>query len=137
MQNLIDGDFASNNGGWQWSASTGTDPQPYFRIFNPYNQSEKVAFFFSFAVPKAESASAGRSRGKIYPALYTRTQEAERQRHVIVLSRCVRPLTLSYTEIHNPSKDAAEVHGYPKPIVEHTKETRDRAIRCYQSPGAE
>ena len=42
MENLIDGDFASNNGGWQWSASTGTDPQPYFRIFNPYNQSEKA-----------------------------------------------------------------------------------------------
>lgn len=41
MQNLIDGDFASNNGGWQWSASTGTDPQPYFRVFNPELQSEK------------------------------------------------------------------------------------------------
>lgn len=39
---LIDADLASNNGGWQWSAGTGTDPQPYFRIFNPYNQSEKV-----------------------------------------------------------------------------------------------
>ena len=39
---LIDSDLASNNGGWQWSAGTGTDPQPYFRIFNPYNQSEKV-----------------------------------------------------------------------------------------------
>ncbi|EPQ59913.1 hypothetical protein GLOTRDRAFT_26515, partial [Gloeophyllum trabeum ATCC 11539] len=37
-----DGDLASNNGGWQWSASTGTDPQPYFRIFNPYSQSEKA-----------------------------------------------------------------------------------------------
>jgi deoxyribodipyrimidine photo-lyase len=35
MQNLIDGDFASNNGGWQWSSSTGTDAAPYFRIFNP------------------------------------------------------------------------------------------------------
>ncbi|QRV87506.1 deoxyribodipyrimidine photo-lyase [Ceratobasidium sp. AG-Ba] len=42
MQQLIDGDLASNNGGWQWSASTGTDPQPYFRIFNPYSQSEKA-----------------------------------------------------------------------------------------------
>ncbi|TDL29483.1 hypothetical protein BD410DRAFT_848600 [Rickenella mellea] len=42
MENLIDGDLASNNGGWQWSASTGTDPQPYFRIFNPYAQSEKA-----------------------------------------------------------------------------------------------
>jgi len=41
MQHLIDGDFASNNGGWQWSASTGTDAAPYFRIFNPITQSEK------------------------------------------------------------------------------------------------
>jgi len=41
MEHLMDGDFASNNGGWQWSASTGTDPQPYFRIFNPFSQSEK------------------------------------------------------------------------------------------------
>lgn len=35
MEHLVDGDPASNNGGWQWAASTGTDPQPYFRIFNP------------------------------------------------------------------------------------------------------
>ena len=42
MRQFIDGDLASNNGGWQWSASTGTDPQPYFRIFNPYTQSEKA-----------------------------------------------------------------------------------------------
>ena len=41
MQKLIDGDFASNNGGWQWSASTGTDSQPYFRVFNPKSQSER------------------------------------------------------------------------------------------------
>ncbi len=38
---LIDLDFASNNGGWQWCASTGVDAQPYFRIFNPYLQSKK------------------------------------------------------------------------------------------------
>ena len=38
---LIDYDFASNNGGWQWSASTGTDAVPYFRIFNPTTQSER------------------------------------------------------------------------------------------------
>ena len=41
MQNLIDGDIASNNGGWQWSASTGTDAAPYFRIMNPQTQSIK------------------------------------------------------------------------------------------------
>lgn len=40
-EHLIDLDFASNNGGWQWSASTGCDAQPYFRIFNPYLQSER------------------------------------------------------------------------------------------------
>lgn len=41
MSQLIDGDFAANNGGWQWSASTGTDAAPYFRIFNPMSQSER------------------------------------------------------------------------------------------------
>ena len=41
MSQLIDGDFAANNGGWQWSASTGTDAAPYFRIFNPISQSER------------------------------------------------------------------------------------------------
>jgi deoxyribodipyrimidine photo-lyase len=38
---LDDFDLAANNGGWQWAASTGTDAQPYFRIFNPVTQSEK------------------------------------------------------------------------------------------------
>ncbi|KAI8603829.1 deoxyribodipyrimidine photo-lyase [Dissophora ornata] len=41
MRRLIDGDLASNNGGWQWSASTGTDAQPYFRVFNPLLQSQR------------------------------------------------------------------------------------------------
>ncbi len=41
MSHLIDGDFASNNGGWQWSASTGTDAVPYFRVFNPVTQSQR------------------------------------------------------------------------------------------------
>ena len=41
MQRLIDGDLASNNGGWQWTAGTGTDAAPYFRIFNPILQSKK------------------------------------------------------------------------------------------------
>jgi deoxyribodipyrimidine photo-lyase len=38
MEHLVDGDPASNNGGWQWAASTGTDAAPYFRIFNPVTQ---------------------------------------------------------------------------------------------------
>ncbi|PYG51089.1 deoxyribodipyrimidine photo-lyase [Pantoea sp. AG1095] len=41
MQQLIDGDLAANNGGWQWAASTGTDAAPYFRIFNPTTQGER------------------------------------------------------------------------------------------------
>lgn len=41
MQHLIDGDLASNNGGWQWASSTGCDAQPYFRVFNPIRQSER------------------------------------------------------------------------------------------------
>lgn len=41
MANLIDGDFASNHGGWGFGSSTGVDPQPYFRIFNPIRQSER------------------------------------------------------------------------------------------------
>lgn len=41
MEQLVDGDMAANNGGWQWSAGTGTDAAPYFRIFNPTSQALK------------------------------------------------------------------------------------------------
>ena len=41
MRDLVDGDLASNNGGWQWSASTGTDAAPYFRVFNPWTQGKR------------------------------------------------------------------------------------------------
>lgn len=41
MECLLDGDPAANNGGWQWTAGTGTDAAPYFRIFNPVLQSAK------------------------------------------------------------------------------------------------
>jgi deoxyribodipyrimidine photo-lyase len=47
MQHLVDGDIASNNGGWQWSAGTGADAAPYFRIQNPWVQSARFD-------PKAE-----------------------------------------------------------------------------------
>ena len=55
MQNLIDADFSSNNGGWQWSSSTGTDAAPYFRIFNPITQStnfDKEGLFIKKYVPE-------------------------------------------------------------------------------------
>ncbi|MFO0860301.1 MAG: deoxyribodipyrimidine photo-lyase [Phycisphaerales bacterium] len=60
MQHLVDGFLASNNGGWQWSASTGTDAAPYFRIFNTRSQSEKFdatgAYIREF-VPELRSLS--------------------------------------------------------------------------------
>jgi len=40
-QKLLDFDLASNNGGWQWSAGSGTDAAPYFRVFNPELQAKK------------------------------------------------------------------------------------------------
>ena len=41
LQHLVDGDLASNNHGWQWTAGTGTDPAPFFRVFNPVGQGTK------------------------------------------------------------------------------------------------
>ncbi|MDI2091443.1 deoxyribodipyrimidine photo-lyase [Commensalibacter oyaizuii] len=55
MSELTDGDFAANNGGWQWAASTGTDPVPYFRIFNPTTQGKRFdpeGFFIREWVPE-------------------------------------------------------------------------------------
>nr|WP_276254636.1 FAD-binding domain-containing protein [Halovivax sp. TS33] len=40
-EKLVDHDTANDNGGWQWAASTGTDAQPYFRVFNPMTQGER------------------------------------------------------------------------------------------------
>ncbi len=61
MQNLIDGDFSSNNGGWQWSSSTGTDAAPYFRIFNPITQSknfDKDGLFIKKYISKLKDVNA-------------------------------------------------------------------------------
>jgi deoxyribodipyrimidine photo-lyase len=58
---LIDFDLASNNGGWQWAASTGCDAQPYFRIFNPVTQSERFdpdGKFIRRYVPEVAALSA-------------------------------------------------------------------------------
>jgi deoxyribodipyrimidine photo-lyase len=41
MESLLDGDLANNNGGWQWVAGTGTDAQPFFRVFNPVLQGRR------------------------------------------------------------------------------------------------
>jgi deoxyribodipyrimidine photo-lyase len=88
MQRLIDGDPAANNGGWQWTAGTGTDAAPYFRIFNPVLQSMKFdpdgAFIRRFVpelvnipdeyihspwkMPLEKQKQAGCLIGKDYPA---------------------------------------------------------------------
>lgn len=60
MQKLVDADLASNNGGWQWSAGTGTDAAPYFRIFNPNSQAAKFdpeGKFITRYLPEADSLS--------------------------------------------------------------------------------
>tara|TARA_B110000467_G_scaffold141452_1_gene142197 strand:- start:958 stop:2376 length:1419 start_codon:yes stop_codon:yes gene_type:complete len=79
MQNLIDGDFSSNNGGWQWSASTGTDAAPYFRIFNPVSQSEKfdkTGAFIRRYVPELKDLNSKEIhspiQGLLYPEGYPR-----------------------------------------------------------------
>jgi deoxyribodipyrimidine photo-lyase len=61
MNLLLDGDLAPNNGGWQWSASTGCDAQPYFRIFNPVSQSERFdseGLYIKKYVPELSTLSA-------------------------------------------------------------------------------
>jgi deoxyribodipyrimidine photo-lyase len=60
MQKLLDADLASNNGGWQWSAGTGTDAQPWFRIFNPSSQAQKFdpeGRYIHHYVPEADLLS--------------------------------------------------------------------------------
>jgi deoxyribodipyrimidine photo-lyase len=63
MQHLLDGEIASNNGGWQWSAGTGTDAAPYFRIQNPWTQSERFdpdAVYIKRWVPELRDVPAAR-----------------------------------------------------------------------------
>lgn len=79
MRSLVDGDLAQNNGGWQWSASTGTDSVPYFRIFNPFSQAQRFdpdALFIHEWVPELselpakvlhDPAKLAKSKPKNYP----------------------------------------------------------------------
>jgi deoxyribodipyrimidine photo-lyase len=76
MERLLDGDLAPNNGGWQWAASTGCDPQPYFRVFNPWLQGEKFDSEGEYireyieelrGVPKKELHNPKGNRGTKYP----------------------------------------------------------------------
>lgn len=104
-EKLYDYDMAANNGGWQWSASTGVDAQPYFRIFNPYSQSEKFdseGVFIRRWCPEL----AGLSNKKIHaPQEMDMFEQAQ--------SGCVI------------GKD------YPYPIVDY-KIQRDKALKMYK-----
>ncbi|HMP43015.1 MAG TPA: FAD-binding domain-containing protein [Roseiflexaceae bacterium] len=108
MQQLVDGDRAANNGGWQWAAGTGTDAQPYFRIFNPTSQGEKfdpqgdyvrryvpelrsVASRYihqPWAMPPTEQQRVGVWIGKEYPLPIV--DHGERRRAALELYRAVR-----------------------------------------------
>lgn len=104
MQHLIDGDLASNNGGWQWSASTGTDAAPYFRIFNPISQSRKCdpeGEYIRRYVPELASLDGDGGKGPIHD-----------------------PSGL-------PGLLRGDLE-YPQPIVDHAK-ARDRAIEAFQA----
>ena len=102
MQHLIDGDLASNNGGWQWSASTGTDAAPYFRIFNPYSQSrtnDPGGHYIRTYVPELADLDGGEDG-----AIHDPSQLPDLLRGRI---------------------------DYPNPIVDRTK-TKDRVMSAFQ-----
>ena len=95
-EKLNDFDLSSNNGDWQWAASTGCDAQPYFRIFNPVSQSEKFdaagafihrdlpalaklptpAIHSPWLAQPLELAAAGVALGKDYPLPIVQHEEA-------------------------------------------------------------
>lgn len=105
-EKLIDMDFQNNNGGWQWSASTGVDAQPYFRIFNPYLQSKKFD-------PEGEFIR------KYVPELRTVPHEYIHAPHTM------DPDTQINCNV-NIGKD------YPYPMVNH-ESARDSALRKFKS----
>lgn len=103
-QHLIDCDTAANNGGWQWSASTGTDAAPYFRIFNPVLQSKTFDPDGSF-IKRMLPALAGLDGDAVHA-----------------------PWTLA--PLQAASLDFALGRDYTEPIVDHAF-ARERALATY------
>jgi deoxyribodipyrimidine photo-lyase len=108
LERLIDADIASNNGGWQWTAGTGTDASPWFRIFNPVAQGERFD-------PKGEYVR------RYLPEL---AGLADRYIH--------RPWEMSADGTRGAGK--AAVAMYPAPIVRHDEERR-LTLQLYKHPG--
>ncbi|EGO53807.1 deoxyribodipyrimidine photolyase [Neurospora tetrasperma FGSC 2508] len=109
MEHLIDGDFASNNGGWGFAASVGVDPQPYFRVFNPLLQSEKFDPDGDYIRKWVEELRdlpdlKGGKGGEIHDPYGRGSEKVKRK---------------------------LEEKGYPRPIVEHSG-ARDRALDAYK-----
>ena len=106
MQQLLDGDPAANNGGWQWAAGTGTDAAPYFRIFNPVSQGEKfdpAGAYVRCYVPELGSVPANYIHA---PWMMLRSEQ--------VRARCIIG------------------QDYPAPIVDH-KFARERVLVAYKA----
>lgn len=106
MQHLVDGDPAANNGGWQWTAGTGTDAAPYFRIFNPVLQSQKFdpdGVFIRRWIPELSQFSD-------QPIHTPWKTSAEKQSEIGVVIG----------------------HDYPKPIIDHSF-ARERTLEAYKA----
>ncbi|MEZ4616263.1 MAG: deoxyribodipyrimidine photo-lyase [Caldilineaceae bacterium] len=106
MQQLVDGDPAANNGGWQWSAGTGTDAAPYFRVFNPISQSEKFD-------------AQGNYIRRWVP-------ELEKVPNKFIHTPWKMPKTVQQSAECRIGSD------YPAPIVDH-KNARERALAAYKA----
>ena len=104
MTHLVDGDPASNLGGWQWAASIGTDSRPFVRVFNPVTQAKRFD----------------------PDGVYVRTWLPELTR--VPTPKIHEPWTMSPTE----QDEAGCLIGadYPAPIVDHAK-ARERALARY------
>ena len=109
MQNLIDGDIASNQHGWQWTAGTGTDAAPYFRIFNPITQGKKFdrdGEYIRRWIPELASLPAS-----IIHEPWLVPKQAE--------------------QLFDPLHADSARYGYPTPIVNHAAE-RDESMRRFR-----
>lgn len=104
-ENLLDFELASNNGGWQWSASVGCDAQPYFRIFNPTLQSERFDPEGTFI--RQELPELAKVPNKYIHAPYL-AQKEDLKEWGVVLGK-----------------------SYPRPIVEHTQQ-KEKAIALFK-----
>ncbi len=105
MEHLIDGDPAANNGGWQWTAGTGTDAAPYFRVFNPVLQGKKFdpqGKFIRSWVPELAGVP-----DKFIHTPWEMSKELQQQIGCVI------------------------GEDYPQPIVEHSF-ARERVLEVYQ-----